>query len=250
MTEMFYQRIRQKLDELGITDREASMKVSGTPDLIRNIKRGKSETLRGPRLLKLAALLNVSPAWLQTGEHDHISSEEVAASLDVQPNRSRAYAREHYQPKNPGGLPELDVMLGAGNGNTGEVLALPIGGESYSGHKVVAEWLFPDRFIRSEAKASVSNTVVLPVTGDSMLPNYNYGDRVLVDLSQNVFLQDGVYAISDGHTEPRIKRLQYIFNSNPQRVRIISDNPIYAPEEHLLADVTIIGRVCGIIARR
>lgn len=67
MTDMFYQRIRQKLDELGISDREASMKVSGTPDLIRNIKRGKSESLRGPRLVKLAALLGVSPIWLQTG---------------------------------------------------------------------------------------------------------------------------------------------------------------------------------------
>lgn len=163
MTDMFYQRIRQKLDELGISDREASMKVSGTPDLIRNTKRGKSESLRGPRLVKLAALLGVSPIWLQTGEYEHLSSEELAASLTVdRPHDSEAaYARESYQPKNPGGLPELDAGLGAGDGQSGEVLALPIGGEAYSGHKVVAEWLLPEPFIRNEAKASVLNTIVI-----------------------------------------------------------------------------------------
>lgn len=172
--------------------------------------------------------------------------EESAPRLLSDP----AYSREHYKSHIAGALPELDVGLGAGDGQIGEVLALPINGDAFTGHKVVAEWLLPENFVRSEARASLSNTIVLPVSGDSMLPSFNYGDRVLVDLSQNTFMQDGVYAISDGQTEPRIKRLQYVFNSNPRRVRIISDNPIYSPEEHLLDDVKVIGRVCGIIARR
>lgn len=209
-------------------------------------------------LKKIADRFRVSTDWLANGRG------EKPVPGDVVPGRvyvpfdddqtpalaDNAFAREFYKPKISGALPELDVGLGAGDGQVGEVLALPINGDAYSGHRVVAEWLFPEPFIRTEARASVNHTVVLPVVGDSMIPNYHYGDRVLVDLQQDTFTQDGVYAISDGQTEPRIKRLHYVFNSNPKRVRIISDNQAYGPEEHLLDDVKIIGRVCGIIARR
>lgn len=210
-------------------------------------------------LIKIARQYKVALDWLAYGTGEKpVSGDFVPGrkyvSLDdeigIHSLRDPVYSREHYKTQVKGALPELDVSLGAGEGQVGEVIALPINGDSYSGHKVIAEWSLPESFIRNEAKASLTNTIVLPVTGDSMLPNFNYGDRVLVDLAQNVFVHDGVYAISDGQTEPRIKRLQYVFNSNPRRVRIISDNQIYAPEEHLLEDVKIIGRVCGIIARR
>lgn len=209
----------------------------------------------------IAKRYRISLQWLANGEGEtpvpgdvvpgraYISEDELYAKPDVAESR-KSYTREHYHPRLEGALPEIDAALGAGNGQTGELLALPIGGDGYSGHAVVAEWFLPESFLRVEARASGVHTVVLPVTGDSMIPNYNYGDRVLVDLSQNTFVQDGVYAISDGQTEPRIKRLHYVFNSNPRRVRIISDNPLYPPEEHLLDEVQIIGRVCGIIARR
>lgn len=210
-------------------------------------------------LSRIASRYRISLDWLAFGKGDRPVAGDVVPGRAFVPTEELmthsqqndlAYAREHYRPTNPGGLPELDISLGAGNGHVGEMLALPIGSEAFSGHKIVAEWLLPERFIHTEARASIGSTVVLAVTGDSMLPNYNFGDRVLVDLSQNIFTQDGVYAISDGQSEPRIKRLQYVFNSNPRRVRILSDNVIYAQEEHLLEDVKIIGRVCGIIARR
>lgn len=209
-------------------------------------------------LKKISERYRVPIDWLAYGSGDKPVAGDVVPGRVYLPDdddqtpalADSAFAREFYKPKMPGALPELDVVLGAGDGQVGEVLALPINGDAYSGHKIVAEWLLPEPFIRTEARASVSSTVVLAVTGDSMLPSYNYGDRVLVDLAQDKFIHDGVYAISDGQMEPRIKRLQYVFNSNPKRVRIISDNPIYTPEEHLLEDVMIVGRVCGIIARR
>lgn len=216
----------------------------------------KTENLR-----KIAERYRISMDWLAYGTGERPMPGDVAPDrtyipieemIAVSPSTAidATFTREKYQPKTQGALPELDVGLGAGDGQVGEILALQIDGESYAGHKVVAEWLLPESFVKTEARASLKNTVVIPVTGDSMLPNYNYGDRVLVDLSQNTFLQDGVYAISDGQMEPRIKRLQYVFKSNPKRVRIISDNPIYSPEEHFLDDIKIIGRVCGVIAKR
>lgn len=152
-----------------------------------------------------------------------------------------------YRSKLPGAFPELDVQLGAGEGTMGEFFAMP---GNMVGHRVTAEWLLSSSFVEQEARVSRTQSIILPVVGDSMFPNYCTGDRVIVDLSQRELLQDAVYVISDGQSAPQIKRLQRVFRSNPERVRIISDNPVYQNEEHLLNDVEIIGRVCGLIARR
>ncbi|MFT3987215.1 XRE family transcriptional regulator [Aestuariivirga sp.] len=211
-------------------------------------------------LQRIAMAFRVSLDWLANG------TGEAPVPGDVVPGRfyvpesannntsdggeDSAFFVEKYQAKVPGARPEVDGALGAGEGQVGEMVLFPIGDSAYSGHRVTAEWLIPDQFITSEARATKSRTIIMPVVGDSMFPSYNYGDRVLVDLAQNEFLQDAVYAISDGTSAPQIKRLHHVFRSTPKRVRIISDNAAYEPEEHFLSDIHIIGRVCGVIARR
>lgn len=160
------------------------------------------------------------------------------------------YSREHWRPTVDGAMPEVDVRLGAGNGIVGDVINLPVGPGSISGHRVVAEWLIPQQYLREEAKAAPNQTVVMEVIGDSMQPSYMPGDRVLVDLSQSNFVSDTVYAISDGFSEPQIKRLQRVPFSNPTQVRIISDNPALETFTVELDRLTIIGRICGHIARK
>lgn len=161
-----------------------------------------------------------------------------------------AYSREHWVPSIEGALPELDVKLGAGEGTVGEIITLPVGEERISGHKVVAEWLVPESYLIHEAKANGQTTIVMEVIGDSMQPNYMPGDRVLVDLLQTKLVADTVYAISDGYGEPQIKRLQRVPFSKPAQVKIISDNPVLETFTVELDQLTIIGRVCGHIARR
>jgi phage repressor protein C with HTH and peptisase S24 domain len=90
----------------------------------------------------------------------------------------------------------------------------------------------------------------MEVVGDSMQPTYMPGDRVIVDLSQNQMTTDTVYAISDGYTEPQIKRLQRVPFSRPSEVKIISDNPALETFTVELDRLTIIGRICGHIARK
>ncbi len=119
-----------------------------------------------------------------------------------------------------------------------------------SGHRVVAEWLFPPEFLRSEAKASKNDTIVMEIIGDSMVPTYQPGDRVLVDLSQQTLVSDTVYAISDGMSGPQIKRLQRVPFSDPPQVIIISDNPALQSFQVELERLTIIGRICAVVARR
>ncbi len=161
-----------------------------------------------------------------------------------------SYSREHWQPSVDGALPEIDVKLGAGMGVVGDTINLAVGAGAISAHPVIAEWLIPEEYLRNEAKASPRQTLVMEVIGDSMVPTYQPGDRVMVDLAQNAMNTDTVYAISDGYTEPQIKRLQRIPFSDPPQVIIISDNANLERFTVDLERLTIIGRICGHIARK
>lgn len=88
-----------------------------------------------------------------------------------------------------------------------------------------------------------------PVRGDSMEPTARHGD-VWIYEAVDRFTGPGVYAITDGPSYPQFRRLQPVPGSGEARVLIVSDNPLYRPQEVALADVDILGRVSGIIARQ
>jgi SOS-response transcriptional repressor LexA len=71
-----YQRIKQRLDELGMSERQASLKVSGNGQFIRNIRRGASQSPRGENIIKLAKVLGVSESWLMGTSDDEGSAPE------------------------------------------------------------------------------------------------------------------------------------------------------------------------------
>lgn len=246
-----YPRIKQRLDELGMSEREASLSVAGNPDLIRNIKRGRSDSLRGHRLLKLASLLGVSASWLMTGETGHISSEEVAAGLsgDETSDNTGTSALEAYRGRLPGAVPEVDARAGAGDGMVGdeEVVTLQRG-DSFVGHKVLAEWIFPPAFLRHELRVQPGGIMILEVIGDSMSPTLQSGDRVIIDTAHSRPVPDGIYVIDEGDG-PMVKRLQQIRRSEPAEIRVISDNQHHEPYTLRLEDIRIVGRVSGRVTK-
>ncbi|WP_189379559.1 MULTISPECIES: S24 family peptidase [unclassified Mesorhizobium] len=221
---------------------------------------------------KYASAFNVRPAWLMLGEEPMTLDEELGrllkhleehhrVSLDdwdpAAPDDSShddedggAVAGGHqYKPKLPGARPEIDVRPGAGSGQIGaEVVAISSAG-SVTGHKVVGEWLIPDAFFRHELQASPAGSILMAVIGDSMAPTLQPGNRIIVDTRQNSFGADGIYVFDDGDGEPRVKRLSKVLFSNPPAVTILSDNPALPPQNALLGDVRIIGRVVGQVSR-
>jgi phage repressor protein C with HTH and peptisase S24 domain len=80
------------------------------------------------------------------------------------------------------------------------------------------------------------------VEGDSMMPTLHDGDIVLVDLGRRAPTPPGIFVLHDGMGLVA-KRLEHIPNSDPPRVRIISDNPLYKPYEGSGDEVNIIGRI-------
>lgn len=252
MANDLYQRIKQRLDEIGVSENDASLAVTKTNrDLLRNLKRGRSAELKGDQLLKMASLLGVSAHWLQTGEHDHIPSEEVAAGLsdNTAHDDFGASSLEKYLGKVPGAVPEIDAKAGAGSGNVGEHEVVTIRrGETFVGHKVVSEWVFPSTFLRHELRMQPGEVMVLEVVGDSMSPSLESGDRVLVDTTYAKPTPDGIYVIEEGDG-PMVKRLQLVRRSDPPEIRIISDNKHHEPYTLRLDDIRIIGRVSGRVTR-
>lgn len=159
------------------------------------------------------------------------------------------YDRDGYEPTIPGAIPELDAKAGAGEGAVGEVMVLPVGNGTISAHKIVDEWRIPPAYLR-EAVSNPDRAIVLGIQGDSMMPNYAPGDKVIIDLAEHDLRADGVYLISDGFSEPQIKRLQRVLFSTPPTCRIISDNPSYAPQEVAVDGVKILGKVAAYVGRR
>jgi phage repressor protein C with HTH and peptisase S24 domain len=87
-----------------------------------------------------------------------------------------------------------------------------------------------------------------PVRGDSMEPTARHGD-VWIYRAADRYEGPGVYAVTDG-CYPQFKRLEAVPGTQPGRVLIQSDNPLYGPQEVDLAGLQILGRVAGVIARR
>lgn len=227
-----------------------------------------SRMLTGAREIKAneagvwAKILDLNIAWLLMGTQPQklfassakltlvSSQDDREGERDPMSAEADGYLEGSYRPRIKGAIPEIDVRVGAGEGSVGEVISIPIGEESYSGHAVVGEWHAPEDYIRHELNISTKKSVVMEVVGDSMIPTFLPGDRVIIDLRVKTMTQDGVYVISDGMSPPQIKRLTRILFTDPAEVEIISDNPAHRLQRAPLHDVHIIGRVAGRVTRQ
>ena len=221
---------------------------------------GRGNSPEPDKIPELARLLTTTTDWLIKGigrppaEDDirDLQYEPLEEDRPWQPSpegEGEGYTREHYAPKLEGAIPELDAKAGAGEGAVGEVMVLPVTSGTISAHKIVGEWAIPPAYLR-EAVKNPERAIVLPIEGDSMVPNYMPGDRVVIDLSEHELRADGVYLISDGYSPPQIKRLQRIPFTTPPRCRIISDNTIYPAMEIEVDLVHIMGKVSAYVGRR
>ena len=244
------ERIKQRIEQLGTTARAVSIKVTGKGEFLRPILNEGAQP-RADNLAKLAGALGVSVHWLLTGEHEHISSEEVASNIGGAADREvlGTSSLENYLGKVPGAVPEVDAKAGAGNGNVGEYEVVTLRrGESFVGHRVVSEWVFPPTFLRHELRMQPGEILVLEVIGDSMSPTLESGDRVMVDTTYSRPTPDGIYVIEEGDG-PMVKRLQLVRRTEPPEIRIISDNKNHESYTLCLEDIRIVGRVSGRVTR-
>ena len=101
---------------------------------------------------------------------------------------------------------------------------------------------FQKSWIKQGLKTDPLSLRIMHVEGDSMAPTLNSGDVVLVDTSRRLPTPPGIFVLYDGMGLVA-KRLEHIPNSDPPKVRIVSDNPYYPPYERLIDEMNIVGRI-------
>jgi phage repressor protein C with HTH and peptisase S24 domain len=179
--------------------------------------------------------------WLlhNLGDQRKVSTADVAKVTEHPP-------MDAIDPPSTGLVPirEVDVYAGAGGG--GEMPAAYEqlkDGSWIPSESVRAEAMFPAAWLTSMGLDPV-HTDIVRIRGDSMWPEIDDGDWVLVDRRVHRLEADDIYLIWDGWGVVA-KSLAIVRSSrrDEPRVRIISANSKYPPEELPADDVQIIGRV-------
>lgn len=226
MTAILAKRVQARLDQLGLSARKASLNAGLHPDAVRNILRGKSESPRGQTVTALAYALKCTTAYL-LGETDDPNDpgpadQHVANSPDHPPITNLP---TEYVP-----VEKLSVRPGMG------------GGGIEIEHDDVERIYFPPEMIKL-LRALPSNLRALQVEGPSMSPILESGDTVLVDTSKRNPSQPAIFALWDGFGVV-CKWVERVANSDPPRIRIISENPRFQPYEAVDGEEAyILGRV-------
>lgn len=190
--------------------------------------------------LDLSKLLGISRAAVGQWEINSTSPsitklEEVAMLLGVEPEWL-AYGVRSGEPKIVYRNPERDNIIWIEEITFGADSTDVIKGD---------RWGIPAEYISRELRAPVGNTVLATINSHAVEVDYEYGDKVFVDMSDVRPSPAGVFLFWDG-IGPAYARLQAIPGGEP-KVRITQKgaDTLEVP----LDSVRIIGRVKGRIQR-
>jgi phage repressor protein C with HTH and peptisase S24 domain len=196
--------------------------------------------------LKIAQKLNLEVSWIQHGQGSAplpFSSSSGAWSLESDTAKN-ALQMEKYPLSGvyeaAPGLPSVEfagdfvhiqkslVKLSGGGG------FIPISDETFSEEKYAfrLDWLLG-------IGANPRNVLLLEVDGDSMSPTLQNKNLVLVDRGRARLRGGKIFAIGIGEAV-MVKRLDL---AAPDRIAILSDNPLYKSFELSPDEIRIIGQV-------
>lgn len=188
-----------------------------------------------PSLARTASdCLGVSQAWLLTGEgrpeppgselHGHAGFEGDRAAQVVTgaPIVSKAHIND---PDAFALIPKASTTLSAGGGIVAEE------GHTIECYAFRKDWL-------SSLGVHAQRAVLMDVDGDSMEPDLCHGDTVLIDLNRTKLRDGRIYVIAIGEVLA-IKRLDL---AGPDKIRVISTNPLYTTLVLAAEDVRIMGQ--------
>lgn len=212
--EALVERLRHRMEECHMNARELAEKAEVGRSFVYDVLSGKSTNPTTQKLSAVARVLGVSVSYLLYGESvsgsGPVAEQVTPEARDVASIASIA----------------VEASMGGGTLVTEEIEDKP--------------FFFRKSWIRDRLKVTPQDLRVIRVRGDSMQPTMNDGDVVLVDLTRNLPSPPGIFVLFDGHGL-MVKRLEMLPGSS--EVRVISDNPHYAPYSLASENVRVIGRV-------
>ncbi|KAF2991133.1 helix-turn-helix domain-containing protein [Methylocystis sp. MJC1] len=188
---------------------------------------------------RLAPHLGVKPVELLFGSEDEASPQ--ATGEVVNSDGEKITLPE-------GAIGEVDSRAGLGGGQH-----VPEAFEATDeGWRVVdamkpEPWILPPSFVRSGFRAPISSIIAMTTQGESMAPTINHGDVVFIDTTHQRISPPGLYAMRDIYGEIIVKRLEAFREKGEAMVRIESDNPSHGERFERIADIQIVGRICGMM---
>ena len=207
-------RLRARCEQLSLHAGQVAELAEVNRSFVYDIMRGRSEHPNLERLDRVAQVLKVERRWLLHG------LGEVEGDPPILEDPDQAFVA----------IPSVAVSASMGGGS---VVDEEQEGKPYH---------FQRSWIRYKLRAKPADLRIMHVEGDSMMPTLHHGDIVLVALARRAPTPPGIFVLHDGMGLVA-KRLDHIPNSDPPRVRIISDNPLYSPYEGTAEEVNIIGRI-------
>ncbi len=191
---------RRALDQKGIKRVEVAKLANVSPQTVNHwLQRGVAAS----KASLIAKMLNVRP-----DDISQVEFESGKAKLDLLVRETQSKYGESSGSEEMHMIPQLDVSVSLGNGNSG-------GNNS----KVIDHWPVEKRMLYKIGVEPV-NAVLVLCEGDSMEPTISDGDLVVIDKGASKGPYGGVYAIqSSGGI--RIKRINLRLD---QKLEIISDN--------------------------
>ncbi len=103
-------------------------------------------------------------------------------------------------------------------------------------------WVIPASLIERRTSAPAEQIRVFPIQDNSMVPDFNPGEHVLVDLSDRKPSPPGVFLVSDGIGHI-VRQCQVLPNTKPLKVRLKASNKNYETYDAALGKTAFIGRV-------
>lgn len=220
------ERIKEARAAKGLTQEQVGKHFGISREAVQQWETGDTAP-KGGRLQSLAKLLERDVNWLVTGPASHTTA---------------TISRDNAYPHNGSRMliiDELDVRAGMSLGGAIHET------EQTSGIEMVkARWQIPAVVIRPYSSAPQEAIKIITAVGDSNIPEFFPGDRVMVDTQDRIPSPAGFFAIWDGFGEI-IKRLEMVPYSDPPKVKLHSANEAYETRELPLDMVVINGRVLG-----
>lgn len=229
--EQLLQRIQERLNHLGLSERKACLMAGLHVDTIRSMRKGRAP--RASTIASLARVLDVSPSELM-GLADSVQDAGATenAPIPIAGDQSSGIS-----------IPEIDVRGGLGGGGEALLDYVPDGnGGILETDAVAGRWELPSDYITSELRVRSGSIGIIPVHGDSMDPTLLSGDRVMINLNDRLPSPPGIFALWDG-LGVVVKRLEHVPHSDPAIIVISSDNPKHRTYERTIDEISIIGRV-------
>lgn len=223
---MIGERLRHIMAERGLSAAQLAKTADVKPSFIYDVIHGKSTN---PSIVKLAQIAKVLEVDISSLIGGHVSPTSKNTPVDLADK-----LRKSPSPSNGNDdYVTISSILVEASMGVGAIVSTEENGKPYYFRK---EW------IRNRLGVSPADLRMIFVRGDSMEPSLCANDMILIDITKKSPTPPGIFVLFDGFGLVA-KRLEFISNTNPPALRIISDNAQYSAYERTIDELHIIGRV-------